>query len=95
MPGRPSGAVSGDDGGEGSPVEGTSNPPPRSPCPAGGEMESRQRHAVGIDGVGRCLRVGVRDVVGAAVVITTIRTGISRFSRHCLGMPRFRLRRVT
>jgi len=46
----------GDRGGEGIPVL-TSNPPPRSACPAGRVVEALQGHGDGVNGVGAGLDV--------------------------------------
>lgn len=75
----PTGAASGDDGGEGTPPGGTSNPPRRPLCAWSGEMEAGQRHAAGVNSVGRCLRVRAARRLGAdlAVVITTTLTVIT------------------
>ena len=76
---KPTGATSGDDGGDGTPPGGASNPPPRSLSPWSGEMEASQGHAAGVDGIGGCLGVRAARRLGAglAVVITTTFTVIT------------------
>lgn len=61
----------------------TSNPPPRSACPAGRVVEALQGHVDGIDGVGAGLDVGTGgDFLGRLVVITTTTKVLIGIIRH-------------
>lgn len=76
------GVARGDGGGDGIPVL-TSNPPPRSACPAGRVVEALQGHVDGIDGVGAGLDVRAGgDFLGRLVVITTTITVLIGIIRH-------------